>query len=126
MNYIKPDVATICIGMAASGGAWLLSAGTKGKRYALANSEIMIHQPLGGEADHLNRSDTAESYKIARYAGQFVIDEQTGSLSLLPVTAWGGPATLASKLSRKARRFQASTNFLCFHRVIVTHLTCRQ
>jgi ATP-dependent Clp protease protease subunit len=48
INFIKPDVATICIGMAASGGAWLLSAGTKGKRYALPNSEIMIHQPLGG------------------------------------------------------------------------------
>lgn len=48
INHIKNDVSTICIGMAASGGAWLLSAGTKGKRYALANSEIMIHQPLGG------------------------------------------------------------------------------
>jgi ATP-dependent Clp protease protease subunit len=48
MNHIKNDVSTICIGMAASGGAWLLSAGTKGKRYALPNSEIMIHQPLGG------------------------------------------------------------------------------
>ncbi len=48
ISFIKPDVATICIGMAASGGAWLLSAGTKGKRYALPNSEIMIHQPLGG------------------------------------------------------------------------------
>ena len=48
INHIKNDVSTICIGMAASGGAWLLSAGTKGKRYALPNSEIMIHQPLGG------------------------------------------------------------------------------
>ncbi len=48
MNYIKCDVSTICIGMAASMGAFLLSSGTKGKRYALKNSEIMIHQPLGG------------------------------------------------------------------------------
>ena len=48
MNYIKCDVSTICVGMAASMGAFLLAAGTKGKRYALPNSEIMIHQPLGG------------------------------------------------------------------------------
>ncbi len=48
INHIKNDVSTVCIGMAASGGAWLLSAGTKGKRFALPNSEIMIHQPLGG------------------------------------------------------------------------------
>ena len=48
MNYIKCDVSTICIGLAASMGAFLLSSGTKGKRYALPNSEIMIHQPLGG------------------------------------------------------------------------------
>ena len=47
MNYIKCDVSTICVGMAASMGAFLLAAGTKGKRYALPNSEIMIHQPLG-------------------------------------------------------------------------------
>jgi len=48
MRFIKPDVATICIGMAASMGAFLLSSGTKGKRFALPNAEIMIHQPLGG------------------------------------------------------------------------------
>lgn len=48
MQYIKPDVSTICVGMAASMGAFLLAAGTKGKRFALPNSEIMIHQPLGG------------------------------------------------------------------------------
>lgn len=48
MQYIKPDVSTICIGMAASMGAFLLTAGAKGKRYALPNAEIMIHQPLGG------------------------------------------------------------------------------
>ena len=48
MQYIKPDVSTICIGMAASMGAFLLSGGAKGKRYALPNSEIMIHQPSGG------------------------------------------------------------------------------
>ncbi len=48
MNYIKCDVSTICVGLAASMGAFLLSSGEKGKRYALPNSEIMIHQPLGG------------------------------------------------------------------------------
>jgi len=63
MNYIKCDVSTICVGMAASMGAFLLAAGAKGKRYSLPNSEIMIHQPLGGaqgqasdikiQADHI-------------------------------------------------------------------------
>jgi ATP-dependent Clp protease protease subunit len=48
MQFIKPDVCTICVGMAASMGAFLLAAGTKGKRFALPNSEVMIHQPLGG------------------------------------------------------------------------------
>lgn len=48
MNFIKSDVSTICIGLAASMGAFLLSSGAKGKRYALPNSEVMIHQPLGG------------------------------------------------------------------------------
>ncbi|MBR3146583.1 MAG: ATP-dependent Clp endopeptidase proteolytic subunit ClpP [Eubacterium sp.] len=48
VNYIKPDVSTICIGLGASMGAFLLSSGAKGKRYALPNAEIMIHQPLGG------------------------------------------------------------------------------
>ena len=55
MNHIKPDVATVCVGLAASGGAWVLSSGAKGKRYALPNAEVMIHQPLiaggiGGQA----------------------------------------------------------------------------
>ena len=58
MRYIKPQVSTICIGMAASMGAFLLSAGEKGKRYALPNAEIMIHQPLGGV------SGQAEDIKI--------------------------------------------------------------
>jgi len=48
MNYIKPDIATVCVGMAASGAAWVLSAGAKGKRHALPNAEVMIHQPMGG------------------------------------------------------------------------------
>ncbi|SFJ42797.1 ATP-dependent Clp endopeptidase proteolytic subunit ClpP [Thermoflavimicrobium dichotomicum] len=48
MQFIKPDVSTMCMGLAASMGAFLLAAGTKGKRYALPNSEVMIHQPLGG------------------------------------------------------------------------------
>jgi len=48
MQYIKPDIATVCIGQAASMGALLLTAGTKGKRYSLPNSRILIHQPMGG------------------------------------------------------------------------------
>lgn len=48
MNHVKPDVATICVGLAASGGAMVLSAGQKGKRFILPNAEVMIHQPLGG------------------------------------------------------------------------------
>ena len=66
MNYVKCDVSTICIGMAASMGAFLLSSGARGKRFALPNSEIMIHQPLGGAkgqateiliaADHIKRT----------------------------------------------------------------------
>jgi ATP-dependent Clp protease protease subunit len=48
MRHIKPNVSTICVGVAASGGAWLLSSGEKGKRFALPNAEVMIHQPLGG------------------------------------------------------------------------------
>lgn len=48
MNYVKPDIATVCVGMAASGAAWILTSGAKGKRFALTNAEVMIHQPLGG------------------------------------------------------------------------------
>jgi ATP-dependent Clp protease protease subunit len=48
MGHIKPDVSTTCVGMAASGAAWILAAGKKGKRYILPNAEVMIHQPLGG------------------------------------------------------------------------------
>ena len=68
MNYIKCDVSTICIGMAASMGAFLLSSGAKGKRYALPNAEIMIHQPSAGTqgqitdmAIHLKRLEISKS-----------------------------------------------------------------
>lgn len=57
MNYVKCDVATICMGMAASMGAFILSCGAKGKRSALPNSEIMIHQPLGGIPGHVQATD---------------------------------------------------------------------
>ena len=59
MNYIKPDVCTICVGMAASMGAFLLSSGARGKRYVLPNAEVLIHQPLGGT------SGQASDIKIA-------------------------------------------------------------
>ena len=80
MNYIKCDVCTICIGMAASMGAFLLSGGTKGKRLALPNAEIMIHQPLGGaqgqasdikiHADHILRTRAKLNKLLAEHTGK--------------------------------------------------------
>lgn len=80
MNYIKCDVSTICIGLAASMGAFLLSSGTKGKRYALPNSEIMIHQPLGGaqgqasdikiQADHIMKTKKRLNGILAANSGK--------------------------------------------------------
>ncbi|MBR6650779.1 MAG: ATP-dependent Clp endopeptidase proteolytic subunit ClpP [Clostridia bacterium] len=80
MNFIKCDVSTICIGMAASMGAFLLSSGTKGKRLALPNSEIMIHQPLGGmqgqasdikiHADHILRTRSRLNSILAANTGK--------------------------------------------------------
>lgn len=80
MRYIKPDVRTVCIGMAASMGSFLLMAGTKGKRLALPNSEIMIHQPLGGaegqatdvliHADHLHKTKNKMTKMMAEMTGQ--------------------------------------------------------
>ena len=80
MQYISYDVSTICIGMAASMGAFLLSGGTKGKRYALPNSEIMIHQPMGGTqgqaadikiaADHILKTRQKLNEIIAANCGQ--------------------------------------------------------
>ena len=80
MNFIKCDVSTICIGMAASMGAFLLSSGAKGKRFALPNSEIMIHQPLGGargqasdikiHADHILRIREKLNRLLAEQTGQ--------------------------------------------------------
>lgn len=80
MNYIKCDVSTICMGMAASMGAFLLAAGTKGKRLALPNSDIMIHQPSGGakgqatdimiHADHILRTKKKLNTILAEKTGQ--------------------------------------------------------
>ncbi|NLB36248.1 MAG: ATP-dependent Clp endopeptidase proteolytic subunit ClpP [Clostridiales bacterium] len=80
MNYIKCDVSTICMGMAASMGAFLLSCGTKGKRYALPNCDIMIHQPLGGAqgqateikivADHILRTRERLNKILAQNTGK--------------------------------------------------------
>lgn len=80
MNYIKPDVSTICIGQAASMGAFLLSSGAKGKRYSLPHSRIMIHQPLGGaqgqatdiqiQAKEIQRMKDMLNHMIADQTGQ--------------------------------------------------------
>jgi ATP-dependent Clp protease protease subunit len=82
MNYIRPDVATICIGQAASMGAFLLSSGEKGKRYALPHARIMIHQPLGGaqgqatdiaiQAEEILRMKTELNGILAKNTGQTV------------------------------------------------------
>ena len=80
MNYIKCDVSTICIGLAASMGAFLLSSGAKGKRYALPNSEVMIHQPLGGaqgqasdikiQAEHILKTKHRLNSILAKNSGK--------------------------------------------------------
>ena len=80
MQFIKPDVSTICIGMAASMGAFLLSSGAKGKRYSLPNAEIMIHQPLGGvrgqaediriHADHIIKTREKLNKILSKNTGQ--------------------------------------------------------
>ena len=89
MNFIKCDVSTICIGMAASMGAFLLAAGTKGKRIALPNSEIMIHQPLGGmqgqasdikiHSEHILRTKDKLNHILAANTGKplSVIEQDT-------------------------------------------------
>ncbi len=84
MQYIKCDVSTICMGMAASMGAFLLSSGAKGKRYALPNSEIMIHQPLGGaqgqasdiiiHADHIKRTRSNLNRILSENTGKPIED----------------------------------------------------
>lgn len=79
MQYIKCDVSTICMGMAASMGAFLLSAGAKGKRYALPNSEIMIHQPLGGTQGQATEILIhAEHIKKTREKLNTILAENTG------------------------------------------------
>lgn len=79
MQYIKPDVSTICIGLAASMGAFLLLSGTKGKRYALPNSDIMIHQPLGGVQGQASDIQIhAEKILSTRARLNKIISERTG------------------------------------------------
>lgn len=80
MQHVKPDVSTVCLGMAASGGALILLGGAKGKRFALPHSEIMIHQPLGGaegqatdiaiHADHIIQTKKTLNEMIASHTGQ--------------------------------------------------------
>ena len=79
MQYIKCDVSTICMGMAASMGAFLLSAGTKGKRYALPNSDIMIHQPSGGAQGQATEIDiTAKHILKTKEKLNKILSENTG------------------------------------------------
>ena len=79
MQYIKPDVSTICVGLAASMGAFLLLAGEKGKRYALPNADIMIHQPLGGAQGQASDSQIhAEKILKTRKQLNAIIAERTG------------------------------------------------
>lgn len=79
MNYIKPDVSTICIGMAASMGAFLLASGAKGKRFALSNSDIMIHQPSGGAQGQASDIQiNAEKILKIRHKLNEILAERTG------------------------------------------------
>lgn len=79
MQFIKPKVSTICIGMAASMGAFLLAAGEKGKRYALPNSEVMIHQPLGGAQGQATEIEiAAKRILLLRDKLNKVLAERTG------------------------------------------------
>ena len=104
MNYIKCDVSTICIGMAASMGAFLLSGGAKGKRLALPNAEIMIHQPLGGakgqatdikiHADHIIKTREKLNRLLAEHTGKPLADierdtERDNFLSADEAVAYG-------------------------------------
>ena len=80
MQYVQPDISTVCLGMAASGGAVILTGGAKGKRFALENAEIMIHQPLGGtegqatdiaiHAEHIIKTKDLLNELIAKHTGQ--------------------------------------------------------
>ncbi|MBU1446148.1 ATP-dependent Clp protease proteolytic subunit, partial [Patescibacteria group bacterium] len=80
MQHIKPDVSTVCVGLAASMGAVLLAGGAKGKRFALPNAEVMIHQPLGGaegqasdiriHADHIMKTKENLNAILAKHTGQ--------------------------------------------------------
>ena len=79
MQYIKPDVSTICLGMAASMGSFLLSGGKKGKRYALPNAEIMIHQPLGGAQGQATEIQIAAEHILkTRQKLNTILAENTG------------------------------------------------
>ena len=79
MNYIKCDVSTICIGMAASMGAFLLAGGAKGKRFALPNSEIMIHQPLGGAKGQATEIEIVAKHILrTREKLNSILSERTG------------------------------------------------
>lgn len=79
MQFIKPDIQTICIGMSASMGAFLLAAGTKGKRYALPNAEVMIHQPLGGAQGQATEIEiAAKRILFLREKLNTILSERTG------------------------------------------------
>ncbi|WP_226682136.1 ATP-dependent Clp endopeptidase proteolytic subunit ClpP [Sutcliffiella horikoshii] len=79
MNFIKPNVSTMCVGMAASMGAFLLAAGAKGKRFALPNSEVMIHQPLGGAQGQATEIEiAAKRILFLREKLNTILSEQTG------------------------------------------------
>ena len=79
IQHIKPDVQTICIGMAASSGSFLLAAGAKGKRFALPNAEVMIHQPLGGAQGQATETEIAANHILkTREKLNRILSERTG------------------------------------------------
>lgn len=81
MNHIRPDISTFCVGLAASGGALILSAGKKGKRFILPNAEVMIHQPLGGvEGQATDIAITAKHILKTRDSLNKILSKNTGKL----------------------------------------------
>lgn len=122
MNFIKCDVATICVGCAASMGAFLLSGGTKGKRFALPNAEIMIHQPLGGfkgqatdmqiAMDHMNKSKSRLAKYLAEHTGQSIdtINRDTDRDNWMDAEEAKEYGLIDAIISKRGEKIETSTN----------------
>lgn len=129
MQYIKPDVSTLCIGMAASMGAFLLSSGTKGKRIALPNSEIMIHQPSGGsqgqctdiqiQADQILKIKHRLNKILSENTGKTIEEvERTASATILWTLKKRGNTALSTRSFSSAEPTWGTSVPIFSHRVM--------